>query len=134
MKWLSFAALGVITAVIIGGVVFLNRTPMRVVKSTAQGWLWAAPDRQQLLFDDLREYARRSGLQFSSRKLPGPSWEITEVTLLTPKENTVRVANATARDKFSVAITLFYPEDNSRVYWDGLRTHLSARYKWEDVQ
>src|SRR5205807_2989156 len=128
MQWFS-STFALIAATVVGG--SLGATPVGVIGSSAQGWLWAAPDRQQLLFDDLREYARRSGLQFSSRKLPGPSWEITEVTLLTPKENTVRVANATARDKFSVAITLFYPEDNSRVYWDGLRTHLSARYKWE---
>jgi hypothetical protein len=131
MQWFS-STLALIAITVVGRAV--DATPVGVTGSNAQGWLWVAPDRQQLLVADLREYARRTGLHFSSRKLPGPPWDMTEVTLVTPKGNSVTVANATARDKFSVAITLFHPEDNWRVYWDGLRKHLSARYKWEDVQ
>jgi hypothetical protein len=134
MKWLSFAAFGVITAVIIGGVVFLNRTPVRVVKSTAQGWLWVAPDQQQQFIEELRDYARGKALQFDLRRFPGPPWNMTHVILTTPKANEIDATNATARDKFSVSITLLHPEENWRSQWDDLRARLIARYKWEDVQ
>lgn len=127
-------ALVFLTGTTIAGPFFVDRTDaVTVIKSSAQAWVWVAPVNRQRFVDELRDYARDKGLQLHHRKLLGPPWEIAEVTLLTPKENKISVANATAPDKFSAAIIVYRPEENWQIYWKEFRAYVSARYKWEDV-
>ncbi|MGH8305581.1 MAG: hypothetical protein ACRETG_08200 [Steroidobacteraceae bacterium] len=133
MKWFVVGIVILVGAIIVG-VLFINRTDaVTVIKSGAQAWVWVAPDQQQRFVGELRDYAQSKGLQFNTRELAGPPWQMTEVVLNTPKANEIAVANATALDKFSASITVFHPDENWQDYWKDFRAYVGARHRWEDV-
>ena len=133
MKW-RLSAIVLAGGIISAGVYFVGEArSVTVVKSSAQAWVWVAPDQHKLFVDELDDYAKKKGLRVNTRKLPVASWEMMEVTLLTPKDNKISVANATAPGKFSAAIMVLHPEENWRTYWTEFRAYVSARHRWEDV-
>jgi hypothetical protein len=129
-----FAPLALVGAIVVAGIPFIDQTrAVTVVKSSAQAWVWVSPDQHERFIDELRNYARDKGLQFRTRKLPGPPWQMIEATVLTPKKNEISVANATAAGKFSAAIMLLHPDEDWQSYWKDFREYVRARHRWEDV-
>src|SRR5581483_9759148 len=98
-KWLLVALL--LIAVAVGaGVFFMMRThAVTVIKSSAQAWVWVAPDQQEHFVTELCEFARRKGFKCNPSKPPSGDWQMIGVIMVTPKENEISVINATALDK-----------------------------------
>lgn len=125
---LVFSFLAVLAVVLVG----ISRTRPVVVSSSAQAWMWMAPEMQPQLLNLMQEYAKKEDLTFESRKIPA-SWNMISITLTTPKGNELEIINATALDTYSVSITVFHDDEDWRPYWGKLRSYLNARYKWKDI-
>jgi len=132
-KWLLVALLLSVAAVG-GGAFFMTRThAVTVIKSSAQAWVWVAPDQQERFVTELCEFARKKGFKCNPSKPPSGDWPLIGVIMVTPKGNEISVINGTAPDKFSADITIFHPEAGWQSYWKDFRAYVSARHKWEDV-
>lgn len=130
-KWL-FAVLLLGATAVGGGAFLMTRTHPVVIKSSAQAWVWVAPDQQEHFVTELCAFARQKGFKCNPSEQPGPSWKMIGVVLVTPKENEITVINATAPDKFDAAITMFHPGEDWQGYWKDFRAYVSARHKWDD--
>ena len=106
-------------------------TPGKFARNSATAWVWVARERQSKFISEIKDYAGRRSLKFSSNIVPAP-WKMVGMTMLTPKENEISIINATAPDKFAIAITVDHPEEHWQSYWDHIRSYISARYKWRD--
>jgi hypothetical protein len=129
-RWVIFVPLMVVLLVT-GGAVAMCAMPGKFIRNSATAWVWVAPDQQQKFVDELRDYARQKSLRFSNNVVPAP-WKMIGMTILTPKENEISVINATAPDKFAIAITIEHPEAGWQNYWRDFRTYVSTRHKWQD--
>lgn len=126
---LGFCLLAATTMII---VVAMTRAKPVVVGSSAQAWMWTAPEMQSQLLSQMEQYSKKANLTFESRTIPA-SWNMISITVTTPKGNEMEIINATAPDKYSVSITVFHKDENWRKNWEDLRAYLNAHYKWEDI-
>lgn len=131
-KWIVGAALAIIL-VGFGGVVVMvmYATSGRFIENSATAWVTVSPDQQSRFVGELRDYARKKSLRFSENTVPAP-WKMIGMTILTPEENEISIINATAPDRFAVAIVVEHREENWIPYWRNLREFVSARHNWHD--
>jgi hypothetical protein len=104
-----------------------------VIESGAQAWVSVGSARQSQLVDDLRDYSEKNSLRFSANVVPAP-WKMIGMTMLTPAGNQISFINATAREKFSVSMTVFQKHEDWTPYWARFRAYVRARYEWKDVR
>jgi hypothetical protein len=131
-KYLAVGSVGALAVAAIIAFVSPSR-PVTVIRSSAQAWIWVAPNQQQQFVEELHSYARTKSLKFNPSTLPGPPWTMVGVIMVTPRGNEISIINATARDEFSAGVTVFHKEENWESYWKDLHTYVSARHKWQDV-
>jgi hypothetical protein len=103
-----------------------------VVQSSAQSFVWVSPDGADAFIGEVKQFAKDESLSFTYTKIPGP-WDINYMKLMTPGENEIVVSNATARNKYSVSITIYNKEEKWNKYWMSLREFISKDYKWRDM-
>jgi len=104
------------------------------INSSAQAWIWVAPDMQEHFVSELCEFAREKRFRCNPSRPPSPDWQMIGVIIVTPKDNEIWVVNGTAKDQFGAAITVLHPEPEWRKYWEDFRTFVMARHKWEDTR
>jgi hypothetical protein len=107
-------------------------SPISVTESSAQAWVWVKPTDQSRLIGDLRSYAAANSLRISVSEVPAP-WKMIGITMLTPAGNQISFINATAREEFSVSITVFSRSEDWKSRWIRFRAYVRARYKWQDI-
>jgi hypothetical protein len=105
-----------------------------VIKSSAQAWIWVAPDRQEHFVAELCEFARENRFKCNPSRPPSPDWQMIGIIIVTPNDNEISVINGTATDKFGAPITVLHPEPEWRKYWEDFRTFVMARHKWEEIR
>jgi hypothetical protein len=132
MKWLvTLLAIGAGFAVV-AAFMFGNVDSTRVTGSSAQAWIWIAPEQQQQLVAELQDYAKANGLQFQPAHLTGNIWEKSSVELVTVKNNRISIV-MTAPNKFSAAIIVSDSSENWQKCWNSFRAFVSGLHKWKDV-
>lgn len=103
-----------------------------VIPSSAQSFVWVSHGDTGMFINEIKKFAKQESLSFSSTKIPGP-WDMNYIKLMTPGDNEIVISNATAKNKYSVSITIYNKREKWRPYWANLRSYVRAKYRWRDM-